>query len=208
MTGKSKCKILKDIRRQIAEKNGIELVIEECKYKGDCLGTCPRCEAEVRYLEKELEKRRALGKKVAVAGLVATLAATSTGCDFYAPPQVAGSFAPETEFIETGLPERYEVSSPSLSKLMTMSEEDIKNYISDYTRDQIRQEWRGRLVANTENTDKFKLPLYQKEYYVTITYNNENCANNAEIQIIEDETEATQTSTTPPLSTDVIMGGV
>ena len=208
MTGKSKCKILKDIRRQIAEKNGIELVIEECKYKGDCLGTCPRCEAEVRYLERELEKRRALGKKVAVAGLVATLAATSTGCDFHTQPQVVGSFAPETEFNETALPERYEVSSPSLSKLMTMNEEEIKSYISGYTRDQIRQEWRGRLVVNTDNTDKFKLPLYQKEYYVTITYDNEDYANNVEITIIADETESIPTSTTPPLSTDVIMGGV
>ena len=89
-----------------------------------------------------------------------------------------------------------------------MTEEEIKSYISGYTRDQIRQEWRGRLVVNTDNTDKFKLPLYQKEYYVTITYDNEDYANNVEITIIADETESIPTSTTPPLSTDVIMGGV
>lgn len=80
MNGKNKCKILKDIRREIAKQNDIDLVIEECRFKGDCLGTCPKCEAEVRYLEKELEKRRKLGKTVAIAGLVATLTATSTGC--------------------------------------------------------------------------------------------------------------------------------
>lgn len=80
MTGKNKCRILKQIRREIAKQNNIEFVTEECKYKGECLGTCPKCEAEVRYLERELEKKKALGKKIAVAGLAIGMAATSTGC--------------------------------------------------------------------------------------------------------------------------------
>ena len=67
--GKQTCKILKEIRRQIAAENDIDLIIEECTYKGDCLGTCPKCEAEVRYLERELEKRQRLGKAAVVAGL-------------------------------------------------------------------------------------------------------------------------------------------
>ncbi len=67
--GKQTCKILKEIRKQIAAENDIELVISECTYQGDCLGTCPKCEAEVRYLERELEKRQRLGKAVAIAGL-------------------------------------------------------------------------------------------------------------------------------------------
>ena len=67
--GKQTCKILKEIRKQIAEENDIKLVIEECTYKGDCLGTCPKCEAEVRYLERELEKRQRMGKAAVVAGL-------------------------------------------------------------------------------------------------------------------------------------------
>ena len=69
MNGKSKCKILKDIRRQIAADNDIEFVTSECKYQGECTGTCPKCEAEVRYLEQELDKRQKAGKAVAVAGL-------------------------------------------------------------------------------------------------------------------------------------------
>ncbi len=79
MKGKERCKILKEIRKTIAEKNDIELVISECKHQGDCLGTCPKCEAEVAYLEKELAKRRALGRAVAVAGLTA-VTAVSGGC--------------------------------------------------------------------------------------------------------------------------------
>ena len=55
MKGKEKCKALKEIRKQIAENNNIEYVVSECKHKGECKGTCPKCEAEVRYLEKELD---------------------------------------------------------------------------------------------------------------------------------------------------------
>ena len=75
--GKQTCKILKEIRKQIAEENDIKLVIEECTYKGDCLGTCPKCEEEVRYLERELEKRQRLGKVAMVAGLSVGLMAAS-----------------------------------------------------------------------------------------------------------------------------------
>ena len=67
--GKQTCKILKEIRKQIAAENDINLVIEECTYQGDCRGTCPNCEAEVRYLERELEKRQRMGKAAVVAGL-------------------------------------------------------------------------------------------------------------------------------------------
>ena len=67
--GKKTCRILKEIRRQIAEANDIEYVVEECQYKGDCKGTCPKCEAEVRYLEEQLHRRQMLGKAVVVAGL-------------------------------------------------------------------------------------------------------------------------------------------
>lgn len=77
--GKQTCKILKDIRRQIAEANDIEFVTSECRYKGDCLGTCPKCEAEVRYLEQQLRKRQLMGKAVVLAGLSAGMIAFS-GC--------------------------------------------------------------------------------------------------------------------------------
>ena len=69
--GKHTCKILKEIRRQIAEANGIEFATSECRYKGDCLGTCPKCESEVRYLEQQLRARTLAGKAVALAGISA-----------------------------------------------------------------------------------------------------------------------------------------
>lgn len=74
MDGKTKCKILKQIRKQIADSNDIPFIIEACPHKGACSGTCPRCEEELRYLEKELAKRNI--KKVAIiAGSAAAAAA-------------------------------------------------------------------------------------------------------------------------------------
>ena len=67
--GKKICKTLKAIRQQIADANGISYAPTLCTYKGDCTGTCPACEAEVRYIEHELNARRLLGKAVVVAGL-------------------------------------------------------------------------------------------------------------------------------------------
>lgn len=67
--GKQTCKILKEIRKQIAQTNDIEYVVSECQYKGDCLGTCPKCEAEVRYLIQALERRRLAGKVVSLMGI-------------------------------------------------------------------------------------------------------------------------------------------
>ena len=80
MKGKDKCKILKELRSEIAKNNDIEYVVSECKHQGECRGTCPKCEAEVAYLERELEKRRALGKKVAIAGVSVGIAATFSAC--------------------------------------------------------------------------------------------------------------------------------
>ena len=66
---------MKEVRRHIALENDIPLEIEECTYKGECSGTCPRCEAEVQYLENSLAERIKLGKVATVAGLALGLAA-------------------------------------------------------------------------------------------------------------------------------------
>ncbi len=80
MLGKEKCRILKEIRRKIADENDIPFVTEECTHKGNCRGTCPRCESELRYLEKQLERRTAMGKKVTLAALCTGIALTAAGC--------------------------------------------------------------------------------------------------------------------------------
>ena len=74
--GKSTCKLLKDIRQQIADANGISYQPKECHYKGDCAGTCPVCEEEIRYLERELKARKGNGFGMKVAGIAAGICAT------------------------------------------------------------------------------------------------------------------------------------
>lgn len=78
MNGKSICKELKEIRRSIAKENDINIEIAECTFKGNCSGTCPRCEMEARQLENELSRRLSLGKVATVAGIALTLAGIAT----------------------------------------------------------------------------------------------------------------------------------
>ena len=67
--GKSVCNTLKQIRLDVARANGIDYVPAPCTHKGDCAGTCPACESEVEYLEKEISRRHSLGKAVLIAGI-------------------------------------------------------------------------------------------------------------------------------------------
>lgn len=76
--GKSICSVLKTIRKQVADANGIVYEPRECHHQGDCRGTCPACEAEVRYIQQQLDIRRQLGKAVAVVGISAGLAALNS----------------------------------------------------------------------------------------------------------------------------------
>lgn len=69
MNGKKICKSLREIRCRIAQANDIDFTPNVCTHEGDCAGTCPACESELRYIERQLLRRTALGKKVALAGL-------------------------------------------------------------------------------------------------------------------------------------------
>ena len=76
--GKQICKTLKEVRCQIAKANDIPYEPTECHHKGDCMGTCPKCEQEVRYIENQLSMRRTLGKAVSVVGISVGLTALSS----------------------------------------------------------------------------------------------------------------------------------
>ena len=106
--GKEKCRILKQIRAEIARANDIEWVVSECKHKGNCKGTCPKCEQEVRQLEAALAKREALGKTVAVVGISASIALSVTGCVNPFPSVEAGEpIAGDMPFPDTSAEETY-----------------------------------------------------------------------------------------------------
>ena len=74
MTGKEKCENLRKIRMEIAKRNNINLRIKKCSYQGgDCLGTCPKCEEEVRILEKALEMRQKDGYDIKLENIASAM---------------------------------------------------------------------------------------------------------------------------------------
>ena len=93
MKGKQICKALKEIRLNIAQANDIEYTPAECNHKGDCLGTCPQCEKELRYIERQLLRRQTLGKAAVVAGLAlgATSVAPAMAQTYHVVPKVEQS---------------------------------------------------------------------------------------------------------------------
>ncbi len=78
--GRVTCDVLKEIRQQIASENQIEYKTHECTFEGECKGTCPACESEVRYLENEIVKKKYLGKAIVIAGLSVGLLGTWSSC--------------------------------------------------------------------------------------------------------------------------------
>ena len=117
MKGKQRCKILTEIRRQIAENNDIEYVVSECKHQGDCLGTCPKCEAEVRYLERELERRRKLGMAVTVAGLAVMMTASTVSCNTADSGPSSSSSVESVESTDEVMVEKGEIAPPETDEV-------------------------------------------------------------------------------------------
>lgn len=74
MTHKEKCKELKAMRKEMADKIGLDLHQTECTYKGECSGTCPRCMQEEKKLNKAL-----LAGGIALASVVMGACSVSDG---------------------------------------------------------------------------------------------------------------------------------
>ena len=68
--GKRICQTLKKLRKRIADANNIPFEMEECTHQGDCSGTCPKCESELRYLMDSIDKREQEGKPVVLDGIM------------------------------------------------------------------------------------------------------------------------------------------
>ena len=101
--GKNICAALKHVRKRVADTNGIVYTPKECHFEGDCNGTCPACEAEVRYLEHQLSLLRKAGKAATVMGVAVGMTVVA-GCKSgnanapSASPQGTG----QTSRVETG----------------------------------------------------------------------------------------------------------
>ena len=95
--GKQICKTLKNVRLQVARANDIPYKPVECNHKGDCLGTCPKCEEELHYINEQLNLRRSLGKAVTVVGVSLGLMPLSSCTHIFGLGQVNGMLEPPPE---------------------------------------------------------------------------------------------------------------
>ncbi len=177
MNGKRKCKILKEIRKQIAEQNDIEFITSECTHKGTCKGTCPKCEAEVVYLENELRKREALGKRVVVAGLALSLATMSFGC--------ADTLTDDTDSSiddMQGIAER----NPDFTELLSLNEAARNAYISGFAQSELRRAWQNDDAVLGDDLDIFYMSAQYEEFEIRVTYDENGRAKSIDITIISE----------------------
>ena len=68
--GRAICKTLKELRKRIADANGIPFEIEECTYQNSCKGTCPKCDSELKYLQEAIDERKRQGYPVILTELM------------------------------------------------------------------------------------------------------------------------------------------
>ena len=116
--GKRTCEVLKAVRLEIAKANDIQYAPRECHHEGPCAGTCPACEAEVKYLEQQLQVRRMLGRAVMLTGIAVGLTSLTAcgqnklpnGCDNDSTEtELAGDVADVDGMMEMPEPEEEEV---------------------------------------------------------------------------------------------------
>ena len=114
MTGKEKCKKLKEIRKELADNLGIDLKQTECTFQGKCSGTCPKCKQEEETLNKKI-----LQQTVA-ASVLATMSIGITGCgNFYVQDSLSGDVSIVEEDID------YENEMEEITNETTINKEDI-----------------------------------------------------------------------------------
>lgn len=77
MSGKEKCKLLKELRQRIAEENNIEYTGKPCSFEGDCKGTCPACDRELTDLTQKVNK---LGLGMTAAVCISLFSLGLSGC--------------------------------------------------------------------------------------------------------------------------------
>ena len=175
MTGKEKCTLLKSIRCMIAQKNGIAYAPPECTFQGECKGTCPKCEAELRALSAELAKLHTSGKRVAVAGLAAAMVATSASACTPTPLEkhweagtdgvvevIEGDVGVDYPYKPSPDSSDYELEGdtlavPHLSTVLQMNQEELLTELSYYSRTMLQASWSTHWTEQREDADVYVL---------------------------------------------------
>jgi hypothetical protein len=88
-TGRRICDALKDIRKTVGESEGINLNQSECHHKGECLGTCPKCEAELREINSKVSHNRLLAIGTATLAAMSLSACGPVSSDLSGDTEIA-----------------------------------------------------------------------------------------------------------------------
>lgn len=155
--GKKICRELKIIRRKIAEENDIKLDIPECTYEGECRGTCPRCEWEVKYLEQSLFERLKLGKIATISGIAIGLSACAGACE-----PVIQTTGKMTNDHETSFSESLPEPAPVDDTLLKMA--DVGVNIEKPTQDTLNPIKNNVEKIGTTEDDDLIFGAIQREY--------------------------------------------
>lgn len=160
MRGKDKCRMLREIRRRIAQDNDIAYITKECTYQGECRGTCPKCESELAYLERELAKKQSLGKRVALGGVALGTLVALAGCTPRDAADALRSLSnapatkqPTVEVLEgeVAAPDPEPTPEPLIDEL----EGDVAVLDPEPTPDNMIEELEGEATCDVETTETF-----------------------------------------------------
>ena len=86
--GRAKCKMLKTIRKAIADANNIPYEITECHSEGHCNGACPACDKEATEFSKMLTDKAAAGHVIHMPNMDTTLLDEFLPTDIDEGPQI------------------------------------------------------------------------------------------------------------------------
>ena len=148
--GKKTCDQLKAVRQQIADANGIAYEPHECTFEGECRGTCPACEGEMRYIERELQRRQSLGKKIAVVGIATGLSAA------VATTQQSCSFTSSSDRLINPPDKESSANEPTMGKVMVPTPSQPKQTKQEYMSERFRMYNGSPLwIASSESGDDY-----------------------------------------------------
>lgn len=152
MNGKNVCAYLKSVRQKVAEANGIDMEFPPCHYEGDCKGTCPRCEAEVAQLERELSKRQQLSMRVAILGIAAgltfaALPATAQNDVTTAPPPASDWAVDEVGDINVYWDDSLHNEFPDVKAQFPGGMEKLNLYLAENFKYPSKSRWEGIIMV-------------------------------------------------------------
>ncbi len=127
--GKKKCELLKEIRKKIAEANGIEYDPPECTHEGDCSGSCPRCDDEAEYIIDKIRSLESEGESVKLEGVVTNSELEKDWDEMHSNNgRLGGIPAYDTTFPDKAEPKK---KKRLFNKLRTKIEDNIMKALSD-----------------------------------------------------------------------------